>query len=329
MFYRLKNWLNYTAFSYRTRAISQSPPLACDPAAGCEVHTMLGRRDLPLYLVAIKSLLRFYRSVGVVVHSDGTLDARAEAALRHHVPGCRLITPGPADGRAREALAGRPLLARYRALDASYRRLIDTELHSAAPKRIILDADILVLRRPDEMIDWIEQGETPFLMGQPPGGGPGTPAPGRRHVQDLFRDKLDELGKALGFPSVFLAGSTSACYGCSRELSLDVLERVIGRAEALGVPMQRWGGEQATVVYLLSLAGPRHLDVNRYINYDPRYAATVADMVLVHFYGTHRFHQNLYPRLAAKVAAGLARTPAADAPVGALPAATQHPANRS
>src|SRR5262249_55647883 len=162
----------------------------CDPAAGCEVHTMLGARDLQLYLLAIKSLLRFYRSVGVVIHSDGTLTPRMEAALRHHVPGCRLITPEVADARAREVLGADSFLAGWRRTDVAYRRLIDTELHGAAPKRIILDADILVLRRPEELVRWIEQGEAPFVMGQPPPGGTALPPSGRKHVQDLFMEKL-------------------------------------------------------------------------------------------------------------------------------------------
>jgi hypothetical protein len=325
MFYGLKNWLKYTAFSLRTRAIHKSPPLACDPAAGCEVHTMLGARDLPLYLLAIKSLLRFYRSVGVVIHSDGTLTPRMEATLRRHIPGCRLITPEAANARAREALGEDSFLARWRGTDVAYRRLIDTELHSAAPKRIILDADILVLNRPEELIRWIEQDEAPFVMGQPPPGGAFLPPSGQKHVQDLFMEKLDDLSKALGLPRVFLQGGTGGFYGCTRELSLDKIERVIQQALALGVPMQRWGGDQAVIVYLLSAAGAKRLDTERYINYDHRYAATVAEMDLVHFFGTYRFDRNLYASLAAKIAAGLCQ--GRERP-DMLPTATGQPANQ-
>jgi hypothetical protein len=326
MFYGLKNWLNYTAFSWRTRAIHKSPPLPCDPAAGCEVHTMLGMRDLPLYLLAIKSLLRFYRSVGVVVHSDGTLTARAGAALRRHVPGCRLVTPDLADARAREALGEDTFLARCRRIDVAYRRLIDTELHAAAPKRIILDADILVLRRPEELIRWIEEGDAPFVMGQPPPPGPAGCATGNKHVQDLFLEKLDELSKALGLPRVFLQGGTGGFYGCARELSLENIERVVRQAEALGVPMHRWGADQAVIVYLLSVAGAKRLDTERYINYDPRYAATAADRDLVHFFGTYRFDKNLYAGLGAEIAAGLCR--GRGSPGAMVGAAAEHTAGR-
>ena len=58
---------------------------------------MLSRVDLPLYLVAIKSFLRFYQDVGVVVHSDGTLDAASEAIISRHVPGCRIVPVSLAD----------------------------------------------------------------------------------------------------------------------------------------------------------------------------------------------------------------------------------------
>ncbi len=42
MFYRLMKKLNYCWFRFRTRRIRHSPPLACDPSAPCDLHTMLG-----------------------------------------------------------------------------------------------------------------------------------------------------------------------------------------------------------------------------------------------------------------------------------------------
>src|SRR5207244_4240278 len=73
VFYRLRKSLSYGYFKYQTRAIHKSAPIPCNPSGSCGVHTMLSAVDLPLYLVGIKSLLRFYNSMAVVVHSDGTL----------------------------------------------------------------------------------------------------------------------------------------------------------------------------------------------------------------------------------------------------------------
>src|SRR5436305_5219217 len=89
MLYRLRQALHRGYFRLRTRGIDATPPLACDPAAPCELHTMLGARDRMLYLPAVKSFLRFYPKVAVVVHSDGSLGAGDGDLLRRHVPGVR------------------------------------------------------------------------------------------------------------------------------------------------------------------------------------------------------------------------------------------------
>ncbi len=198
---------------------------------------------MPLYLVAIKSFLRFYRDVAVVVHSDGTLDAESQASIRRHVPGCRIVTLAEADLQASEILDNESTLYRWRALDASYRRLVDTELQSRAPARIIMDADILVLNRPDEVIEWIERGGRPFLLGQarveaaPPPSGRGD-----RAMQDAFRVKLPALSEATAAHNSFLDGTTSGFYGCTDELSLDRVQMVLEKCISLDIPMLEWGG---------------------------------------------------------------------------------------
>src|SRR5690242_19786768 len=103
MFYRLRQWYHSTNFKYRTRILS-SPPIPCDPDATCAIHTMLSQRDLPLYLAAIKSFLRWYPNVAVVVHSDGTLRERDEAAMSRHVPCCKVVSAAEADAHARSTL---------------------------------------------------------------------------------------------------------------------------------------------------------------------------------------------------------------------------------
>jgi len=59
MFYRVRNTLAYARFNFRTRAVRRTAPVPSAPGAGCELHTMLSAGDLPLYLIAAKSLLRF------------------------------------------------------------------------------------------------------------------------------------------------------------------------------------------------------------------------------------------------------------------------------
>jgi len=73
MLFQLRSALAYRYFEYRTRGIDRTPPLTSDAASPCEVHTMLGARDVTMYLLAIKSLLTHVPGLSVVVHSDGSL----------------------------------------------------------------------------------------------------------------------------------------------------------------------------------------------------------------------------------------------------------------
>jgi hypothetical protein len=250
----------------------------------------------------------------VVVHSDGTLRPGEGELLRRHLPGVRLIWPAEADARAREALGTDSFLARYRATDAATRRVIDTELWGRARKRIILDSDVIVLREPYELIDWVENGTAPLLFGQPPDGPPGPVSEAVRNgtgfVQDVFIDRLDRISRALGMPAEFPAGATGGLYGATGQLTLENLERVVRAGLDAGVPMYQWGGDQTVVLYLLAAAGAKRLDPDRYLNFDPGCVAKVGEAAVLHFYGTHRFYQGIYTRLAAGVVADLCRAPA-------------------
>jgi hypothetical protein len=305
MLYRLRRRLHYASFRRRTRKILTSPPIPCKADASCEIHTMLSGADVPLYLVAIKSFLRFYRNVGVVVHSDGTLDYALQDLIRRHLPGCRVIDRVEADRRASEAFDPRSTLYRWRAIDASYRRLVDTELHCEAPARIIMDADILLMNRPDEVIEWVERGGKPFLLGQPPS----EPAPPTnrvpRHMQDVFKATIPALNQVVGAPVGFLDGTTAGFYGCSDELSLDRVQTVLDECIGLGIPMLEWGGEQCLVIYLLSRAGATRLDPTRYFNFFPSVIPQLEGACAVHFFGTYRFFGDAYPRAAREVVSDL------------------------
>ena len=306
MFYKLRNLLRYARFKYHTRGIRKTAPLACDPAAPCDLHTMLGVRDAPLYLVAVKSLLRFHPPVAVVIHSDGTLTPAWEAALQRHLPGCKIVSAAEGEERAARALGKGTDLFQYRNLDINYRRLIDTELWSGRKKKIIMDADLLIVRRPEEVISWINAGDAPFLMGEPAPAG--AAAGGGNHVQTVFKERLAEISAAAGLPAVFLDGGTGGFYGSSGEMTLENIERVIKACMRLGVPLEKWGSDQCIIIYLLSAAGARRLDTDLYLNFRPTDVARLDRAVLLHFYGTHRFYKNIYARLGARVVEELCET---------------------
>jgi hypothetical protein len=270
---------------------------------------MLGHAELQMYLVAIKSFLCFQPFAQVAAHSDSSLTSDDEALLRRHVPGIRVIGTAEADDRARKEL--NPFLNEWRARDASWRRVIDTELWCETPRRMIIDSDILTVRQPNAVLDWIKgNGEArPLLLGatNPLPAGPIPEGTGTRHIQSIFRERLAEFAnKAVG-PPVFYQGGTSGYYGCTRELSLAEIERLIKAGLGAGIPMAEWGGEQCLVVYVLSTSDPIRLDVRKYFNFSPEAMDRLNEVAVAHFYGTFRYYRGVYPRLAAGVVRDLMR----------------------
>jgi hypothetical protein len=309
MLFHLRNWLHYEWFAYSTRAIWSSPPLPCAGNGTCEIHTMVSRKDLALYMVAVKSLLRFVDGIGVVVHDDGSLGPDVRLLLAKHLVGCRIIDPGEAESRARAELGEKSFLYRLRNVYISFRRLIDAELWSGTPKKLMMDSDVLVLRPPKEVVDWIEHGDRPFLIGQPPPDlhnpdvvekkgtlGPGSP------VQAIFTDKVEQISQDLGWPPRFLSGGTGGFYGTTTALNLQRIQSLGQACEARGVPLGRWGAEQCFVVYLLSSVGARRLNTDLYVNFYPQVTETLNQAHVVHFFGVHRFQKGAYVQWARKTA---------------------------
>ena len=59
------------------------------------------------------------------------------------------------------------------------------------------------------------------------------------------------------------------------------------------------------MIYLLSLAGACQLDPVHNFNFFPSLRDELGMAQVVHFFGTHRFFRNVYPRAAARVVSQL------------------------
>lgn len=309
MFYRLRKRINTFRFGLAARGVYRAPPTPCDPGADCTIHTMLGHADFLMYLVAIKSFFRFRPVARVAAHSDGSLTPEDEAMLREHVPGIRVVTREEANERAKSRL--NPFLLEWRARDASWRRVLDTELFCETPRRMIIDSDILTIRKPDAVLEWVAGSGAgrPLMFGAPDGPptGPIPETPGPKHIQTVFREKLAGVATGSGRPPEYYQGATSGYYGCGTEVSLPEIERVLRAGMDAGVPMAEWGGEQCLVVYLLSTSNPVRLDPRKYANFAPEVVPRLNDVAVAHFYGTFRYYGGIYPRLAATAVREMSR----------------------
>jgi hypothetical protein len=298
MFFQLRSALAYRRFARATLGLDDTPPLLSDRSSSCEVHTMLGERDVTMYLLAVKSLLSFVKRLSVVVHSDGSLTAADMSRLRAHIIDLQIVEHSSADERAAAALAPYPLLTKWRRHDAAYRRLVDVELWRRARRVIILDSDVLTNSYPADVAAWVERGARAFMLGQP--ARQSNDAGASTHVQARFLAMVPEISAALGRTPAFIQGGTAGFCGYLDEISLDVTERALRAALDAGLPMQQWGGDQCLVIYLLSTGGADRLPSDKYLNFDPSVRHAAASASIIHFYGTHRFHARVYPRLAAE-----------------------------
>jgi hypothetical protein len=149
---------------YRSfKPVSQTKPLKCNPTAQIELHTLTCHDHVLMYITAIKSLLRFVSDLAVVVHDDGSLSAEDISTIEHHIPGIKVISRGEADEIVGRLLFDYPKTAKYRSSVVNSLELTDHALLAGRDRLIITNSDTLFLKRPDEVIGWIEAGKDEVL----------------------------------------------------------------------------------------------------------------------------------------------------------------------
>jgi len=146
-----------------TRPVFETSVIGVESSAEVEIHSLTGHRHLPVYLLAIKSLLRFYHKVAVVVHDDGSLIPKDCQLLKKHISGIKIIHRQKADIETAAALDNYPKSKNYRKHHLIACQLFDYFYYSKADKITSLDSDTLFFRKPGEIIDWATGAEDKTL----------------------------------------------------------------------------------------------------------------------------------------------------------------------
>jgi hypothetical protein len=154
IYWRLRT--NSRRFYRCFKPVATTRPLKCDPASEVELHTLTCHDHVFMYITATKSLLRFVSGLAVVVHDDGSLTPEDIRAIERHIVGVKVIRRQDADGLVGRRLALCPKTARYRTAVVNSLELTDHALLAGREKIIITNSDTLFLRRPDEVLRWIE-----------------------------------------------------------------------------------------------------------------------------------------------------------------------------
>ncbi|MDN4053754.1 hypothetical protein QPK32_11750 [Massilia sp. YIM B02763] len=248
--------------------------------------SMVQKRDVVPYLVAVKSFTHFLNPGRIVVVCDPSIDADDRAVLTRHVPHLELR-------QAHEFT--HPDIPR----GGTWERLFAISEYVADSYVIQLDADTLTVQPIPEVLDAVRAGQG-FVLGEHPDT-PSRPLAAVRenalpwiepdaHVQAFAEVEMANAG--LPPDAVYIRGC-SGFTGFPRSAAMradltDFSRRMTGR---LGEKWTRWGTEQVTSNYLASNApGTRALPFPKYGTPD---RATM-NTAFFHFIGSMRFINNKY-----------------------------------
>ncbi len=144
------------------RDVLNTPPIPTNPCSDTILYCALDRTSCRQYIAAAKSLLRYYNDLAVVAQSDGTLDSQCIREIEQHLPGVIVSTKEQmfqciAKKAAPELLRLIPPPKEYlqhTSVKIMYLKFLNVIFQFNGCKVILIDSDLLFLRKPDYIINW-------------------------------------------------------------------------------------------------------------------------------------------------------------------------------
>lgn len=299
MFYRLRKRWAYYCLSVAQRSVLNTAPVKAGNEGGPIILTQLCHRDVLMYLVAIKSFVRFLPASRICILGDGSLNVRDVELLRQHISGVEIF--GVEEFRGQRYPDG-----------GCWERLAALITLSAEGYAMQLDADTITLNMPQEVCEAVSS-KMPFTLGTAQGTEVVSASQaamlaaefiteGDGHVQTLAESVLDK------FPDVarlrYIRGCAAFTGVPEKSLEMDVLESWSERfEEKVGRRWHEWGTEQFMSNFLIAnIANTRVLNRSNYAGCS---GGIHADQIFVHFAGYCRFDKNRYHYLSKQVVAQL------------------------
>lgn len=127
------------------------------------LHMVLSHDGLLMGQLALRSLEFHSRfSWAPVLHDDGTLSDQDISEIQGNFPDARVIRRAEADAVLREALAAYPLCRENRLKHPWFLKVFDTRHFAQHDRYVVLDSDIVFFRRPDFVLNWMEERPETF-----------------------------------------------------------------------------------------------------------------------------------------------------------------------
>lgn len=158
----------WTAWRRQSQAqtILKLPPVTGLGNHEFDLHILLCARDVINGTWALRSFLRYSElRPRLVIHDDGSLKPPDLQTLQAHFPEAQIIPFDQANKDMAQALANYPNAFRYRLTEYSWPaiKLLDFAHYSQDRPFMVLDADVLFYKKPDEIVQAIAQGKGFFM----------------------------------------------------------------------------------------------------------------------------------------------------------------------
>jgi hypothetical protein len=256
--------------------------------------SMVQKRDVLSYLVALKSFTRFANPQRIVIVCDPSIDEGDRQVLRQHVPHVEL--------RAADEFTY-PDIPR----GGTWERLLAICEYAKDNYVVQLDADTVTVGTPTEVMEAIVQ-KAGFVLGEEPNQSLLTVAKtsenaradkwGQLHIQGYSEACMAEVG--LPLVSRYVRGCSGFTgFPPSPSMLKDLLQFSHSMSQKIGMPRwASWGTEQVTSNYLVANAPGTHV-----LPY-PKYGTPDAmneKTAFLHFIGSIRFVNNKYEKTCREV----------------------------
>jgi hypothetical protein len=120
------------------------------------VCVLTSRRD---WFSCLWSLVSFYEFSGLqlplLIYSDGTLGENHERELAKIFPNARFVSSSAGEALVAKELFCYPNCMRFRRLQPYARKITDLPVLGGSPYVLIFDSDVLFLKRPEELIQYL------------------------------------------------------------------------------------------------------------------------------------------------------------------------------
>ena len=305
--HRLKSWRNFKNeyVNFFFRQILKTPPTPCNPHADVDYFTIICHAHTTIYIASIKSFLRFYGNVRIVAADDGTLTKYDIKLLKEHIPGIKIFDKNFLNNYIKENVKSEFLL-NLKKRDPSQIKIIDVNL-LCKKRKMLIDSDVLFIKRPDEIIDWIENPEAkPFyhteknienresdLTKHFPEPNPGI------NIQYYFKKNLEKINQALGTNITHLI-YCAGVIGYNEKLTLEQIEHVQKILLSFAPEgYEPWGVEQCAYGFLFKEKSERLNDKYYFATEKNPSDEDVKNAKMIHFIGklAHKKYLTLFHKL--------------------------------